>query len=679
MTRRRSSILPAFVGALIILAFVAVVGRPNVFTDTRDYMIHGARFYQAVRRTVLGEKPPAPRTPVEEQKWQRLQRQMHFDHSNVGARSPYYGIFLYTLAHRGTLWLLTVAQGLCAAWVMFLLWRSIAPAAPGWTYYALMAALSAGASLPWVAAFAVPDIFAAVLVIAITLLLFYRPMMARWEVIGTWLLLLVSIAFHGSHGPLALGLLIAGLGLASLMKADGRSKKAFAGLVLAAVAIATLAGWTYGAAVKWKTGDELRRPPFLMARVLADGPGKAYLRYSCAHGVRWAICRFKDVQMDTSDHILWSVIPTLGIFNRASYDERVAMEKQELSFVIGAFAYDPVGQIEASIENWGEQLGSFEVDDPLRRPMVFLLHSYWGRTNLVGLIRGVGDCGVRGEACAPKISISQLAAVDGAVAFVALGLLIWGLFQRRTLGMFLRKQASWERPLDRATAATLLIVVAIVINAAICGMLSCPFPRYQSRVVWLLPAMSMLLAMALVPAALWDRWRLRVPVIWLETGQALQARAQVLQALAMARLDPTFLRYAVVGFIGFSVDTLVVRLMIDVAGLDYFAGRLISFSVAVGVTWMLNRAWTFRHAGSDAGVRRAAVYVGVQVAGGVLNITAYNLAILAAPLLQHGAWIVIPEALGSAAGLCLTFLGAKHLAFRTRRPPLQAAADTPAA
>ncbi len=71
--------------------------------------------------------------------------------------------------------------------------------------------------------------------------------------------------------------------------------------------------------------------------------------------------------------------------------------------------------------------------------------------------------------------------------------------------------------------------------------------------------------------------------------------------------------------------------------------------------------------------------MGVQVAGGVLNIAAYNLAILAAPLLQHGAWIVFPEALGSAAGLCLTFLGAKHLAFRTRRPALTAATDTPAA
>ncbi len=675
MTRRRSSILPAFFGALIILAFVAVVGRPNVFTDTRDYMIHGARFYQAVRRTVLGEKPPVPSAPAEERKWQKLQRQMHFDHSNAGARSPYYGIFLYTLAHRGTLWLMAAVQALCAAWVLFLLWRSITPAAPGWTYYALMAALAAGTALPWVASFAVPDIFAAILVISAALLLFYRRELERWEVAGAWALVVTSIVFHGSHAPLALGLLLVGLLVGRLLKADTGGLKVFAGMVLAALALATTMTWIYGAAIKWKTGDELRRPPFLLARVLADGPGKAYLRDSCARGAKWAICRFKDVKMDTSDHILWSVEPTLGIFNRASYDERVTMEKQELSFVIATIAYDPVGQFSAAMQNWGEQLGSFWVDDPLRRPLVFLVHSYWGKTNLVGLIRGVGDCGVRGELCQPKVTIAQLASVDDKVAFVALGALAWALSQKRTLGPFLRRRASWDQPLERATGAMLFISAAIVINAAICGMLSCPFARYQSRVVWLLPAMAMLLPMALVPAPLWDRWRIRQPQGWLEAGPALQMRFQALKAQITARLDPTFLRYAVVGFTGFAVDTTVVRLMMDVAGLDYRAARFISFSIAVLVTWLLNRAWTFKHTAADAGVKQAAVYVGVQVAGGLLNIGAYNLAIMAAPYLQHGLWIVIPEGLGSAAGLCLTFIGAKHLAFRARRQPFAAAAE----
>ena len=604
---------------------------------------------------------------------------MHFDHSNVGARSPYYGIFLYTLAHRGTLWLLTAVQALAVAWVLYLLWRSMVPAAPGWTYYAMVAALTAGSSLPWVASFAVPDIFAAVLVMAAALLLFYRRELERWETAGVWVLLFASVVFHGSHGLLTLALLVAGLAIAALMRADKSDMKAFGGMSLAAVALAGVATWGYGAAIKWKTGDELRRPPFLMARVLADGPGKAYLRHSCAEGVKWTICRFKDVKMDTSDHLLWSVEPTLGLFNRASYEERVSMEKEELAFVASTVAYDPLGQVGAAFQNWWRQLTTSWVDDPLRRPMVFLNHNYWGRTNLVGLIRGVGECGSKGELCKPKITIEQLAAVDDKVAFVALGVLLWALLKKRTLGRLVARRARWDEPMDRATGAMVFIGAAIVINAAICGILSCPFARYQSRVVWLLPAMAVLLPMALVPAPLWDRRRLRAPSAWIEAGQMLQARIETAKAMARALLDPTFLRYAVVGFAGFSVDTIVVRLMIDMGGLNYFAGRLISFSVAVMVTWALNRAWTFRHAGSDAGMKRAAVYVGVQVAGGLLNLGAYNLAIIAAPWLQHGLWIVIPEALGSAAGLCLTFVGAKHLAFRPSRQPLTAATDAPGA
>ena len=77
-------------------------------------------------------------------------------------------------------------------------------------------------------------------------------------------------------------------------------------------------------------------------------------------------------------------------------------------------------------------------------------------------------------------------------------------------------------------------------------------------------------------------------------------------------------------------------------------------------------------------MKEVALYFGVQGMGGVANIGAYTLAIMAAPGLKH--WLLVPLALGSAAGLCLTFAGAKHLAFKSRRPNIAAgvAADTSA-
>lgn len=656
MARRPHSLLGALFGAMIVMSVVVAVGRPNVFTDTRDYMIHGARFYQALRRTFLNEQPPVPTTPEEVAAFKKREWMKHFNHSNMGARSPYYGIFLYTLAHKGTLWLLASVQAFVCAWMLFLLWRAMAPAAPAWTYYTLMAALSAGTSLPWTAAFAVPDVFAGVLALAAALLLFYRPVLARWETIGVWLTATAAIAFHSSHLLLMLTLVALGLIVSWAMKASPASRKAFAGLALSAVAVAAGANALYAACIYWHTGDELRRPPFLAARVLADGPGRTYLRKSCAEGADWVLCRYKDTPLNDSDKILWSSRKADGVFNRSSYDMRLRMEDEEMSFVAAAVAHDPWGQFKASMRNWGLQLVRVWVDDALRKPSAFLKHKYWGQTNLVGLLRGAGECGRLGELCEPKVRITQLASVTEKVLIAALALLGLTLLTRQSLaGAVQRRSFAWKAPADRANAAVLFLGAAVILNAAVCGILSGPFPRYQTRIVWLLPAIAMLLPLALISAAAWARW-----------AQQLKSRALASAETVWARIDPAFLRFGVVGATGFAVDAAILHVLVHGAGLHYFAGRLVSFSIAVLVTWFLNRTWTFKAAGEGGRLRQVAVYFGVQIAGGVANISVYTLAIMAAPVLER--WLLIPLALGSAAGLCLTFLGAKHLAFAARRP-----------
>ncbi|MEI9964055.1 MAG: hypothetical protein WDM92_04500 [Caulobacteraceae bacterium] len=511
MPRKIPSLIPGALGALIVLATIFAVGRPAVFTDTRDYFIHGARFYQALRRVAFNEAD-APAQPAPGQKWTRQQWVKHFNHSNMGARSPYYGVFLYTLAHHGTLWAMTAVQALCCAWLAFLLWRGMAPNAPGWTYYALMAALCAGTSLPWVAGFAVPDIFAPVTAMAIVLIALYRQGLERWEKAGVWVLLTAGILFHGSHLLLTLSLLPFVLGAAWLLKPDAGALRRTGGLILGAAAAASVLGFVYAAAIRVHTGDELRRPPFLIARVLADGPGRAYLRHSCAEGAPWVICKYKDLPLARSDDILWSAKKTLGVFNRSSYEERLAMEDQENSFVLHTIAYDPWGQLYASARNWWRQLLRCWVDDPLRRPSVFLRHNYWGRTNLVGLIRGVGDCGRSGALCEPKVTISGLAAVDEKVLLLALAGMVVALAQRKALGRLLRRDAGWDDPAGRATLAAVLLCAAVVLNAAVCGVVSGPFPRYQARIVWLLPEAAMLLGLALAPARAWA-WA-RLPSAW---------------------------------------------------------------------------------------------------------------------------------------------------------------------
>ena len=691
MIRRLPSLVPALFGAMIIMSFVAVAGRPNVFTDTRDYMIHGARFYQALRRTFLGEKdPPVPTAPDAKAAYDLLQWHKHFDHSNVGARSPYYGIFLYTVAHRGTIWLLAAVQSLACAWMIFMLWRAIAAQAPGWTYYALMAALSLGTSLPWVASFAMPDIFAAVLIIAATLLLFYRSQLTRWETVGICGLLGVSLSFHGSHPLLMLAMVVVGVGIGRLMKAPKAALRGYVRIAGVGVISAVVALFVYGEAVYLHTGDHLRRPPFMMALVISDGPGKTYLRESCAQGAKWVICPFRNLPLQNSDQILWSAQPATGVFNRLNYEDRTLMEQQEVDFVIATFFHHPIAQAAASLSDWGQQLIEFDVDDPLRRPMAFMLHKYWGKTNLVGLLRGAGPCGQWGELCEPKIRIDDLEMIDTPIVVLSILGLIVALCQSSTLlGAARRKSFLWSDPMARATAACLFIAIAVVLNAGICGMIAGPFARYQARVIWLVPAETLLLAMALAPQGMWARLKTRTgfdnfDAAWERLQPALartSARVVELKAALVARADAEFLRFVVVGGLGFVMDTSLLQVFLRL-GLGYYTGRIPSFLIACAVTWVINRIWTFKSGRQTGKARSAALYLGVQCVGWAANLMIYGLCLLLFPGLKQWPLIMLPLALGAGAGMVVNFLGSKHLAFRARDPIAAGksapVADTPA-
>jgi len=128
------------------------------------------------------------------------------------------------------------------------------------------------------------------------------------------------------------------------------------------------------------------------------------------------------------------------------------------------------------------------------------------------------------------------------------------------------------------------------------------------------------------------------------------------------------------------VDAAVLYLLTLEFGFNRFSGQLLAFTVAVGVTWLLNQAWTFKGRGQGGRLKQAAVYVAVQCGGLAANYVVYAAVIIL--FNTPKAWLVGPLALGAVAGLCVTFLGAKHLAFRpaAARPSAKQApvADTSA-
>jgi putative flippase GtrA len=350
--------------------------------------------------------------------------------------------------------------------------------------------------------------------------------------------------------------------------------------------------------------------------------------------------------------MLWSDDRKKGIFNITGYDNRLQMEKEENSFVIHAFLYDPIGQIVASTRNWLSELVMVSLDDPLKNPHYYLTNDYWSTTNLPWLINRAADCGRDHWECGPRLSINGSAWLHGGLTILGLVLIVWRLSRPDLRRMLLRREFDWDDDRTRLLAVMALLLSAVVINAFVCGALSGPFARYQARITWLITASAALSMLSMVPATL---------------GQQILERLQPLRALPLVqaverRIDFAFLRYGLVGATGFIVDASVLHMLTGLAKFDYFTGRLCSFAVAVGATWLLNRSFTFRGPTLHSTTRQALIYVAVQGAGGIANIGVYTAAIALAPPLKH--LLLIPLAMGSAAGLCLTFLGSKHLAFR---------------
>lgn len=470
-------------GALLILAVVAVNGHPTVFTDTDDYYALGKELM-----TDIGLGPPPPELSDADVAQAKIDR--HMGLTQMASRSAIYSLFLYVTESVGTLWLMALAQAAAVSWLMLLLWRTALPREKWRTGLIAIAAISIVSPLPFFAAFAMPDIFAGVVVVAATLLLVYADRLGRWERRSVGALLTVALAVHTSHVLFMVPLLGIG-GLMLIWLRAGR--RAAAGRIVSAgiaIVVALAANSAYGALIRYETGEPLRNQPFLTARLLADGPGRAYLRHACEKGNVYTLCGYKNKPLNNSEDILWSDLPRNGVFMRADYATRVDLEEQEARFVLGTLAYAPGAQFVASLKNWGQQLVLIFVEDPIRNPVFYLTDPYWRQTNLPPVIARVADCGPRHRSCPSLLTMAQSRSWHGAwliAATAALGVAAWGLRRRADGG----SSGGDDR---RLIAVAVLFAAGVILNAAVCGILSGPFPRYQSRIVWLIPAGAALLA-----------------------------------------------------------------------------------------------------------------------------------------------------------------------------------------
>jgi putative flippase GtrA len=142
-----------------------------------------------------------------------------------------------------------------------------------------------------------------------------------------------------------------------------------------------------------------------------------------------------------------------------------------------------------------------------------------------------------------------------------------------------------------------------------------------------------------------------------------------MQALLFRLLRPErvalamqFLRFGMVGGCGFVVTTLVVYVTRPWIG-NYLA-IIPGFLIAVTVTWLLNRMWTFRGHGRRALPlhREWSLFVATNLAGFLINAGTYWTLIALSPLCAANP--VIALLVGTLVGMFVNFAFARRVVFR---------------
>lgn len=411
-------------GLLLVVAIVN--GGPILYPDSVAYLIDGDRIVHLI--------PPYAVRPV------------------------FYGVPLWLLHWDTWFWPALFAQALVVAHLLWLTLRAMgAELRPGW-FLLVVLALVLLTPVAWHVAHLLPDIFVAVLILALFVLGFCADAIGRWERIYLVLLAAAAESFHLTALPVGCAVLV--VVVAAWIWVDRREiRPLLAALPLALGLAGSLA---FNGFVWHRITLTPNSVPSLLARVLADGPGKDFLRARCPE-VDFELCHYLDRLPATEDGFLWEMLPALPVAD----GKRIKAE--ESAVVIGTVRMFPWSVLEHMVRNAGRQLVTFGSETqlpPYQRAQLMAQGDPLARATQDSLqARGWFERPHLNRVNAGHAAVTGLSLV---AAFVLLG-----------RGILVR---AW-----RAAGMLIVVLVALGANAAVAGALGGVFARYQGRVIWLLP------------------------------------------------------------------------------------------------------------------------------------------------------------------------------------------------
>jgi putative flippase GtrA len=130
---------------------------------------------------------------------------------------------------------------------------------------------------------------------------------------------------------------------------------------------------------------------------------------------------------------------------------------------------------------------------------------------------------------------------------------------------------------------------------------------------------------------------------------------------AEARLPRQLLLFAGAGAVGFTIEAVVITILVVLLDTNIYLARLISFTLAVLATWRLNRQFAFSGSASADRAREYGRYFLVQTCGAAVNLGVF--AVLVTLYQDLREWPVIPLAAGAAVALLFNFVVSRAFVF----------------
>lgn len=372
-----------------------------------------------------------------------------------------YGAFVSVARPFDTLWAVVWLQSAMMAWLLReAVWTWIARWRPQ-VYMATGGALALLTGLPWVTSQVMADVFAGMAILGVAVLAFGSSL-TRTRVLVVGAITAVSVSVHMSHVAVAAGLVLVLCGLWLGSRWSLRMPRPRLVPVVLAVGLGTLSipalHWAAtGRAFFSESGQVLQ-----LALFVQDGLAKKYLDEVCPQGAPLKMCAHKEELPWTADEFLWGESPfdDLGGW-KAMHDEAGVIVK-------GTIRLFPLDVARAMLANTLTQLELIAAGEDLM-PMTW----HYTKTQNRRYHHDFREFRFSKQQRREGISFHEINRLQVPVAQAA---------QLAMLGLLV---IAWRRR-DRITVGLLVVVIlAFLGNAFVCGALSNPHDRYQNRIVWL--------------------------------------------------------------------------------------------------------------------------------------------------------------------------------------------------